>query len=151
MNAIYIYRLSNFCNRYRIPLVGRVCKVLVFLIFNSVVPATAKIGRYSKFAYGGVGVVIHSKSIIGERVIIGQNVTIGRKLDPEGVPTIGDDVYIAAGSRLLGNIRIGNNVIIGANSVVINDIPDNCIVAGAPAKIIREDRRPIYELLKNIY
>jgi serine O-acetyltransferase len=51
-------------------------------------------------------------------------------------PVIGDNVYIAAGSRVLGGIKIGNDVIIGANAVVIKDVPDNCIVAGIPAKVI---------------
>ncbi len=77
--------------------------------------------------------------------------TVGRQLDPKGVPSIGNNVYISAGSRILGGINIGSNVIIGANSVVINDVPDNCIVAGVPAKVIRSVDQDIYELLKNIY
>jgi serine O-acetyltransferase len=67
------------------------------------------------------------------------------------VPVIGNDVYISAGARLLGDIAVGNNVIIGANAVVVKDVPDNSIVAGVPAKLIRKIDQPIYELLKNIY
>lgn len=100
------------------------------MIFNSVIPYSAQIGQDSKFAYGGIGVVIHSKSVIGDKVIIVQGVTIGRQLGPEGVPVIGNNVYISAGSRILGNIKIGNNVIIGANSVVIHDVLDNLYRAG---------------------
>lgn len=55
------------------------------------------------------------------------------------VPVIGDNVRISAGARILGPVRIGNNVIIGANAVVVKDVPDNCIVAGIPAKIIKEN------------
>ena len=55
------------------------------------------------------------------------------------VPIIGDNVEICAGARILGPVRIGNNVIIGANAVVVKDVPDNCIVAGVPAHIIKED------------
>ena len=122
-----------------------------FLIFNSVVPGSAIIGEMTKLAYGGIGVVIHSKASIGRKVIIGQNVTIGRKLSPDGVPVIGDDVYIGAGARILGDIHIGNNVIIGANSVVLKDVPNDSIVAGNPAEIVKNVDKSIYELLENIF
>lgn len=151
MNAIKLYRLSNFLYRKKIPLLPLILKYLIFLIFNSVVPYSTKIGKNTKFAYGGIGVVLHSRCIIGDNCIIGQGITIGRKLSPEGIPTIGNDVYIAAGSRILGGITIGNNVIIGANAVVVTDIPDNSIVAGAPAKVVRTVDKSIYDLLENIF
>lgn len=69
--------------------------------------------------------------------MIGQNTTIGGRSGHYEVPKIGDNVDICAGARVLGPITIGNNVVIGANAVVINDIPDNAVVAGVPAKIIR--------------
>ena len=96
--------------------------------------------------YGGIGVVLHKNTIIGDNVAIGQGITIGRKLS-DGVPTIGDNVYISAGSRVLGDIIIGNNVIIAANSVVIKDVPNNSIVAGAPAKVVKNINQDIYSLL----
>lgn len=151
MNAIYLYRVAHWLHSKSVPFLPLVIKYIIFLIYNSVVPPSAVIGAGSKFAYGGIGVVIHGRSIIGKRVIIGQNITIGRQLDPEGVPVIGDNVYISAGSRILGDIKIGNNVLIGANSVVIRDVPDNCFVAGAPARIIRTIDQDIYKMLKNIY
>jgi serine O-acetyltransferase len=55
------------------------------------------------------------------------------------VPIIGDNVEICAGARILGLVRIGNNVIIGANAVVVKDVPDNCVVAGVPARIIKNN------------
>lgn len=64
---------------------------------------------------------------------------------------MGNDVYISAGARMIGKITIGNNVIIGTNAVVNKDVPDNCIVAGVPAKVIRTVDVPIWELLKNIF
>ncbi|MCS0149137.1 serine acetyltransferase [Vibrio alginolyticus] len=146
-----LYKISNFLYRYNIPFLPRVIKGLTFLLYNSVVPYSANIGNNSKFAYGAIGVVLHSKCHIGEDVIIGQNVTIGRQLDPNGVPTIGNNVYISAGARVLGDITIGDNVIIGANAVVIKDVPPNSIVAGIPAKVIKSVDIDIYKLLKNIY
>ncbi|MCY1462204.1 Serine acetyltransferase [compost metagenome] len=53
------------------------------------------------------------------------------------MPIIGDDCYIASGAKILGPITIGNNVVIGANAVVLKDIPDGCIVVGIPARIIK--------------
>ena len=151
MNAIGLYRVGNYCYIKKIPIVPFVCKALTFLVFNSVVPFSTSIGKGSRFAYGGIGVVLHGKAKIGERVVIGQGVTVGRKLDPEGVPIIGNDVYISAGSRVLGGIVVGDNVIIGANSVVVSNVPSNSIVAGAPARVVRTIDCSIYDLLKNIY
>lgn len=151
MNAIGIYRVANFCYRKKIPVVPFMCKAAIFLLFNSVVPYSTKIGKGSRFAYGCIGVVLHGRAVIGERVIIGQGVTVGRKLSPNGVPVVGNDVYIAAGARILGGITIGDNVIIGANSVVVTDVPANTIVAGAPARVVRTIDQSIYELLENIY
>lgn len=150
MNAIGLYRLERFFWEKRVPLLPKIVKGVIYLIFNSVVPYTAKIGKGTRFAYGGIGVVIHSRAEIGERVIIGQGVTIGRKISPNDCPVIGNDVYISAGSRVLGNIVVGNNVIIGANSVVIENVPSNCIVAGVPARILRTINVPISEMLENI-
>ena len=151
MNAIKLYRIGNYCYQKNIPLIPFFTKSLIFLVFNSVIPYTTEIGKDSKLAYGGIGVVIHAKSRIGERVIIGQNVTIGRSLDPSSIPHIGDNVYISAGAKIIGGIKIGSNVIIGANSVVTKNIPDNSIVAGVPAQILRKVDVDIYTLLKNIY
>ena len=93
----------------------------------------------TKFGYGGIGVVVHARAVVGRNCIIGANVTIGGKSGWYEVPEIGDNVDINAGAKVLGPIRIGNNVIIGANAVVVKDVPDNCVVAGVPAKIIRRN------------
>ena len=106
------------------------------LLHNSHIPYTVDIGKNSKFAYGGIGVVLHERCVIGKNCTLGQGSTIGGRTGHGGPPTIGDNVYISAGARLLGGFHVGNNVVIGANSVVINDVPDNSVVAGIPAKVI---------------
>ena len=150
MNAIGLYRAGRWLYRRHIPVLPKLLKGITYLMFNSVVPYTAEIGSETKFAYGGIGCVVHSRAVIGDRVIIGQNSTIGRSLDPEDFPSIGNDVYISAGARIIGRIHVGNNVIIGANAVVNKDVEDNSIVAGVPARVIRKVDVSIWSLLKNI-
>ncbi|MDD7647999.1 serine O-acetyltransferase [Cloacibacillus porcorum] len=150
MNAIIFYRLGHACYKKRIPLILMISKIFMFLVFNSVILYTAEIGKQSKFAYGGIGCVVHSRAVIGERVIIGQYTTIRRSLDPGDIPTIGNDVYISADERIIGNINVGNNVLIGANAVVNKDVPDNSIVADAPAIVVKTIYTSVWDLLKNI-
>ena len=90
-----------------------------------------------------VGIVISSAATIGKNCIIYQNVTIGAKTFEQGdarirenYPVIGNNVTIYAGAVICGPVKIGDNAVIGANSVVISDVPENSIVVGAPAKII---------------
>ena len=85
----------------------------------------------------GFATMIAAKSI-GENCWINQQVTIGYngQGDP---PVIEDNVTIACGAKVLGSIRIGNHVTVGANAVVIIDVPDNCVVGGVPAKILRSN------------
>ena len=131
------YRFGNWCYRNKIPFLPKLIWKMGYLLFNSSVPSSVTIGKGSKFAYGGIGIVIHARTVIGMNCMIGQNVTIGGKSGWYEVPIIGDNVEISAGARILGPIKIGSNVIIGANAVVVKDVPDNCIVAGIPAKIIK--------------
>ena len=137
MNLIKLHRIANLLYRKKIPFFPRIIYLLQFLMFNSTVPYTTKIGKGSKFAYGGIGVVIHARAVIGENCTIGQGITIGGRSKLKNVPVIGNKVYLGAGSRILGPIIIGDNVIIGPNAVVLDDIPSNSIAVGIPAKIIK--------------
>lgn len=83
----------------------------------------------------GFATIISAKSI-GENCKVYQQVTIGYNHKLEA-PVIGSNVEICCGAKIIGGVHIGNNVLIGANSVVVRDIPDDCVVAGVPAKIIR--------------
>ena len=85
-----------------------------------------------------LGIVINGKAKIGNNCTIMQQVTIGNKLNDDNIPIIGNNVFIGAGAKIIGNIKIEDNVIIGANSVVTKSISKNCIVAGIPARIIRK-------------
>lgn len=84
----------------------------------------------------GFATMIAAKSI-GENCWINQQVTVGYNGQGEP-PVIGDWVMITCGAKVLGDIHIGNHVTVGANAVVIRDVPDNCVVGGVPAKIIKQ-------------
>jgi len=106
-------------------------------VYNTQISYGTRIGGGLYIPHTG-GIVINPAAKIGERCYLAHNVTIGKVHAGEkaGVPEIGDDVFLGVGAVILGNIRIGNNVAIGANSVVVSDIPDNCFAAGAPAKVV---------------
>ncbi len=84
------------------------------------------------------GIVINSEAKIGKNLNISQGVTIGmaNRGENKGVATIGDNVYIGPGAKIVGAVKIGNNVAIGANCVVTKNVPDNAVVVGVPGRVI---------------
>lgn len=84
------------------------------------------------------GIVVGWKATIGWNCNISTGVVVGESFrgDRKGVPTIGDRVYIGPGAKVFGSVKIGDDVAIGANSVVTKDVPDNAVVVGVPARII---------------
>ena len=82
------------------------------------------------------GVVIHRDAVLGPNCMVMQQVTIGQ-LAEDGAPTLGANVYVGAGAKILGKITVGDDVRIGANAVVLKDVPSGCTVVGNPAWIIR--------------
>ena len=91
----------------------------------------------------GMGVVIGETAEVGDNVTIYHGVTLGGTGKDKGKrhPTVKDNVIIGAGAKVLGPITIGNNVKVGANSVVLKDVPDNATAVGMPAKIIIKDKK----------
>lgn len=144
VNAMFFYRIANWLYKHHIPILPQLIRLLIFLMYNSVVPYEAEIGKGTYLAYGGIGVVIHKKSIIGENVIIGSNVTIGGKSGIYELPKIGNNVYLATGAKVIGNISIGDYAVVGANAVVTKDVPANAVVGGVPAQIISFKGGPEY-------
>lgn len=142
---LIVFRLgSYFKTSFKVPVIKTLCYSLLFIIhkINSLVlgiqiPLGTNIGAGLYLPHYGT-IVIHQKSIIGKHCNIGQGVTIGvaGRGNKKGIPQIGNYVYIAPGAKIIGNIKIGNNVMVGANAVVTKDVPDNAVVAGIPAKII---------------
>ena len=117
--------LLFFC-RHRVPFLGRLYKLLL----NCDIYCDLK-GR-EVFMPHPYGIVIHSRTSIGQRVVIMQQVTLGgRQFGVNEAPIIDDDVYIGAGAKVLGNVRIGRHAVVGANAVVTRDVPPGATVVGA--------------------
>lgn len=139
VQAVAIYRLGR--GSLALPAWARLVTDLAYGILNFLVRIVwgieisrrAKIGPGLYIGHFGT-IIVGRDTTIGANCSLSQDVTIGLAgSGPQaGVPTIGDDVYIAPGARLFGRIRVGNNVKIGANAVVHRDIPDNAVVALDP-------------------
>lgn len=105
--------------------------------FGISIPFNTQIGKGFYIGHFGC-IVVNPSAIIGKNVNISQGVTIGKgnRGVNAGVATIGNEVYIGPGAKIIGAVHIGDNVAIGANAVVTHDIPDNAVAAGIPAKVI---------------
>ena len=101
------------------------------------VPYTTEIGSGFYIGHFG-GIVVNGKSKIGKNCNLSHGVTLGKanRGRNAGYPTIGDNVYIGPGAKIVGAVKVGNNVAIGANCVVTRDIPDNAVVVGIPGRVI---------------
>ncbi|MBV8033895.1 DapH/DapD/GlmU-related protein [Roseateles sp.] len=134
---IRIFRLASFLHRKRVPLLPRFLYVLNRILFSIALPPSVTLGRNVLFGYSGLGIVVHANCVIGNNVKISQNVTIGGRSGHVAVPVIEDDVEIGAGACVLGPIRVGQGAKIGANAVVLNDIPPGAVAVGVPATLLR--------------
>lgn len=99
------------------------------------ISSTAEIGGGLIVQHGYATIIAPRK--IGKKCWVNQGVTIGYTNDDD-CPTLGDNVTVYSGAKILGNVHIGNNVVVGANAVVVKDIEDNCVVGGVPAKVIKK-------------
>lgn len=109
------------------------CKKLL-VKYGVAISRHVRIGNGFRIAHF-CGLVIGPGVIIGDNCVVYHQVTLGQNNNL--YPKIGNNVVIYAGAKIVGNVTIGDNVIVGANAVVVKDVPDNCVVAGVPAKIIK--------------
>lgn len=137
-----LFRCGQKFHNSKLKFLSAIIYRIQFYLYNTSLPHSVKLGENTQFAYGGIACVIHERAELGDGCVIGQCITIGGRSKHRDVPILGDNVYIGAGARVLGPIKIGNNVIIAPNSVVLDDIPANTIVGGIPAKIIRGNIDP---------
>ena len=137
-HAILAHRLAHKLYLLRVPLIPRVISQISRFFTHIEIHPGATIGRRF-FIDHGSGVVIGETSEIGDDVLLYQGVTLGGTGHERGKrhPTLGNRVVVGTGAKILGNIRIGDNVKVGAGSVVVHPVPDNSTVVGIPGRVVR--------------
>lgn len=143
-HAQIVYRISNKLWQWKIPIVPRWLSQLGRFWTGIEIHPGATIGK-NLFIDHGMGVVIGETAIIGDNVLLYQGVTLGGTGKECGKrhPTVGNNVVIGAGAKVLGNITVGDNSYVGANAVVIKNVPANATVVGIPARITKQEGRKI--------
>jgi serine O-acetyltransferase len=144
VQALLAHRVSHALDEVGLPLVPRILSNVVKVATGVEIHPAARIGR-GLFIDHGAGVVIGETAEVGDDVTMYQGVTLGGTGFARGKrhPTVGHEVMIGSGAKLLGPIEVGARSKIGANSVVIHDVPENATVVGNPGHPVRVDgRRP---------
>lgn len=138
-HAIVIHRINHYFWKLGIPLIPRLISHIVRFLTGIEIHPGAKIGP-GFFIDHGMGVVIGETTEIGENCLLYQGVTLGGTGKEKGKrhPTLGNNVVIGAGAKILGAIKIGDYAKIGANAVVLDSVPDHSIVVGVPGRIIKK-------------
>ena len=137
--AMVMYRLMQWAQRWRLYPLAMICNKLNGFFGRCI------IGRNAQFGPGFVlihsyGVVINTNVSGGRDVKIEHAVTIGAEKNES--PVLGDNVFLGAGAKIIGAIRIGSNTKVGANAVVVDDVPDGATVMGIPARVVASSRGP---------
>lgn len=145
LHATWIYRLTHLLWRIKLKWLARFISQFARFLTQVEIHPAAVIGKRFFIDHGG-GVVIGETSEIGDDCSVYQKVTLGGVAFTRGVkrhPTLGNNVTIGAGAKVLGPISIGDNSQVGANAVVLKDVADNCSVVGIPAVVVRMNGRKV--------
>jgi serine O-acetyltransferase len=137
-HAILLHRFAHRLYLWGLPLIPRVLSQINRFLTGIEIHPGATIGRRF-FIDHGSGVVIGETTEIGDNCLLYQGVTLGGTGAERGKrhPTLGNNVVVGTGAKVLGNIRVGDNVRIGAGSVVVHAVPDNSTVVGVPGRVVR--------------
>lgn len=152
LHALVVYRVAHFLYKARLFFLARFLSQMARFFTGIEIHPGALIGKRF-FIDHGMGVVIGETAIIGDDVLLYQGVTLGGTGLEKGKrhPTIGDNVVIGGGAKVLGNIVVGDNSYIGANAVVIKDVPPNSTVVGIPGRVTKQDGKKIDVTLDHIH
>ncbi len=137
LQALLLHRLAHWLYTLGLPFIPRLISAVSRFLTGVEIHPGAVIGK-SVFIDHGMGVVIGETAIVGDYALIYQGVTLGGTGKEVGKrhPTLGENVVVGAGAKVLGNIHIGSSVRIGAGSVVLRDVPADCTVVGVPGRIV---------------
>lgn len=150
LHAIYLYRLAHWLHQMGLPVLPRLISQTARWLTGIEIHPGAQIGK-GIFIDHGMGVVIGETAILGDYVLLYQGVTLGGTGKESGKrhPTLGNNVVVGAGAKVLGNIEIGSNVRIGAGSVLLKNVPPDCTVVGIPGRIVHRDGAKVAPLEHN--
>ena len=139
LHALINHRIAHKLQYWKIPFIPRIISNVSRFFTGIEIHPAATIGRRF-FIDHGMGVVIGATTIIGDDVLLYQGVTLGGTGNEHGKrhPTLGNNIVVGAGAKILGNIEIGSNSRIGAGSVVVDSVPENSTVIGIPGKIVKQ-------------
>ncbi len=143
-----IYRLSHWLHVHGLSPAAKIVSWANFFLFGVEIAANCEIGSHFYMPHVS-GTVIGAMSI-GHHAVIYHQVTIGAKeimFEYEGRPVIGDNVFIASGAKVIGDISVGDGCVIAANAVVHRSTPENCLLTGVPARTSPLKRRPNANLI----
>ncbi|WP_218997381.1 serine O-acetyltransferase [Shewanella algae] len=136
----FIFKIISFLHRHKIPFLPTIINKLILRVcFGLQIGNGTTIGKGVVFGYGGLGIVIHDRVILEDGVQIGSGVTIGGTNKKFEVPRVGKDTIISTGAKILGPIVVGKGCVIGANAVVLKNVPDYSVVVGVPGRVIKRD------------
>ena len=152
LHAIIFYRITHALRKMGVPFFPRWLSQVGRFFTGIEIHPGAQIGERF-FIDHGMGVVIGETAIIGDDVLLYQGVTLGGTGLEKGKrhPTIGNNVVIGTGAKVLGNVTIGDSSYIGANAVVIKDVPPNSTVVGVPGRVTKQDGKKIDVSLDHIH
>ena len=140
LHALLVYRLAHYLNSRGMKFSARALSQMAKFFTGIEIHPGATIGR-GLFIDHGSGVVIGETAIVGDNCTLYQGVTLGGTGKESGKrhPTLGDNVMVGAGAKLLGNFTVGSNSKIAAGAVVLGDVPENSTAVGIPARVVRRD------------
>jgi len=146
-HALLFHRIAHVLYVLKIPFLPRLLSQIMRFFTGVEIHPGARISP-GLFIDHGMGVVIGETTEIGKNVTLYQGVTLGGTGVQRGKrhPTLGDNVVVGAGAKVLGNIRLGNGVKVGAGSVVVHSIPENCTVVGVPAEVVRKEGKKVSQI-----
>lgn len=137
LHALMIHRATSWLHRHRLPLIARIISHFGRFVTGIEIHPAATIGR-RLFIDHGMGVVIGETTVIGDDVTLYQGVTLGGTGKERGKrhPTLGDNVVVGVGAKILGAVKIGNGAKIGGGTVVLKDVPPHTTAVGVPARAV---------------
>ncbi|MCH4890460.1 serine O-acetyltransferase [Acidaminobacter sp. JC074] len=146
VHAVIAHRVNHLLHNMGLRVLARMGSQIMRVLTGIEIHPGAVIGRRLLIDHG-MGVVIGETAIIGDDVTLYQGVTLGGTGKDQGKrhPTIGNDVMIASGAKILGPFKIGDHSKIGAGSVVLKEVPDHCTVVGVPGRIVKQNYKKVDE------